>query len=85
MSKVFNKKKYHQDHVKELAAYQTSKDLLEANSPEHPLTTIAEIREKKAGLENTKEKLLKNYEYYRDYGKDLKTVMVNMDKDIPKK
>lgn len=79
MSKVFNKKKYRQDHAIELAAYQTSKDWLEANFPDQPLPTIAEIREKKAGLENRKEKLLKNYEYYRDYEKDLRTVMANVD------
>lgn len=78
-SKVFNKKKYRQDHAKELAAYQISKDWLEANFPDQSLPTIAKIREKKASLESRKEKLLKNYEYYRDYEKDLKTVTANVD------
>ena len=79
MTKSLNKKKFRQQHQKELAAYKESKDWLEGQFPEGTFPTVKEIQTKKESLENRIETLQINYEYYRDYEKDLKIVTFNVD------
>lgn len=40
--------------------------------------TIKELQTKKEALESRKKTLQSNYEYYRDYEKDLKTAVANV-------
>lgn len=79
MTKSLNKKKFRQQHQKELAAYKESKDWLEGQFPEGTFPAVKELQTKKESLENRKETLQINYKYYRDYEKDLKTVTFNVD------
>ena len=79
MTKSLNKKKFRQQHQKELAAYKESKDWLEGQFPDGTFPTVKELQIKKDALENRKAMLQSNYEYYRDYEKDLKTVTFNVD------
>ena len=79
MTKSLNKKKFRQEHTKELAAYKESKEWLEGQFPDGTFPTVKELQIKKEALENRKEMLQSNYEYYRDYEKDLKTVTFNVD------
>ena len=79
MTKSLNKKKFRQQHQKELAAYKESKDWLEGQFPDGTFPTVKELQIKKDALENRKAMLQSNYEYYRDYEKVLRTVSANVD------
>ena len=79
MTKTLNKKKFRQEHAKELAVYKESKEWLEGQFPDGTLPTVKELQIKKEALENRKATLQSNYDYYRDYEKDLKTVTFNVD------
>ena len=79
LGKAFNKKKFRQEHAQELAAYKESSEWLESHFPNQALPTIKDMQEKKDALKKRKETLQGNYEYYRDYEKDLRTVTANID------
>ena len=79
LGKAFNKKKFRQEHAQELAAYKESAEWLEAHFPNETLPTIKDMQAKKDTLKKRKETLQGNYEYYRDYEKDLRTVSANVD------
>lgn len=79
MTKALNKKKFRQEHAKELAIYKESKEWLEGQFPDGTFPTVKELQIKKEALENRKATLQSNYDYYRDYEKDLKTVTFNVD------
>ena len=79
LGKVFNKKKYRQEHAQELAAYKDSSEWLKAHFPDETLPTIKDMQAKKESLKNRKKTLQSNYEYYRDYEKDLRIVTTNVD------
>ena len=44
-----------------------------------PFPTVKELQTKKEALENRKKTLQSNYDNYRDYEKDFKTVIINVD------
>ena len=79
MTKELNKKEFRKEHQKELTAYKESKEWLKGQFPDGTFPTVKELQIKKEALENRKETLQSNYEYYRDYEKDLKTVTFNVD------
>ena len=79
MTKELNKKKFRQEHQKELTAYKGSKEWLKGQFPDGTFPTVKEIKIKKKALENRKATLQSNYEYYRDYEKVLRTVSANVD------
>lgn len=79
MTKELNKKKFREEHQKELTAYKESKEWLKGQFPEGTFPAVKELQTKKESLENRKETLQINYKYYRDYEKDLKTVTFNVD------
>ena len=78
MTKSLNKKKFRQEHCKELAVYKESKEWLERQFPDGTFPTVKELQTQKEALENRKKTLQRNYEYYRDYEKDLKTAVANV-------
>lgn len=78
MTKSLNKKNFRQEHQKEIAAYKESKAWLEGQFSEGMFPTIKELQTKKEALESRKKTLQSNYEYYRDYEKDLKTAVANV-------
>ena len=78
MTKALNKKNFRQEHQKEIAAYKESKAWLEGQFSEGMFPTIKELQTKKEALESRKKTLQSNYEYYRDYEKDLKTAVANV-------
>ena len=80
MTKSLNKKKFRQEHQKELAAYKESKEWLEGQFLEGTFPTVKDLQTKKEALENRKKTLQSNYEYFRDYERDLKTITFNVDK-----
>lgn len=79
MTKALNKKKYRQEHAKELVAYKESKEWLKKQFPDGTFPTVIDLQTKKESLENRKAMLQSNYEYYQDYEKDFKTVIFNVD------
>ena len=79
MTKELNKKKFRQEHQKELTAYKGSKEWLKGQFPDGTFPTVKELQIKKEALENRKATLQSNYEYYRDYEKNLRTVSANVD------
>ena len=79
MTKELNKKKFRQEHQKELTAYKESKEWLKGQFPDGTFPTVKELQIKKEALENRKATLQSNYEYYRDYEKVLRTVSANVD------
>ena len=79
MTKSLNKKNFRQEHTKELAAYKESKEWLERQFPDGTFPTVKELQTKKEALENRKKTLQSNYDNYRDYEKDFKTVIINVD------
>ena len=78
MTKELNKKDFRQEHQMELTAYKESKEWLKGQFPDGTFPTVKELQIKKEALENRKETLQSNYEYYRDYEKDLKTAVANV-------
>lgn len=78
MTKALNKKKFRQEHAKELAVYKESKEWLEGQFPDGTFPTIKELQTKKEALESRKKTLQSNYEYYRDYEKDFHTIYNNV-------
>lgn len=79
MTKELNKKDFRQEHQMELTAYKESKEWLKGQFPDGTFPTVKELQIKKEALENRKATLQSNYEYYRDYEKDLKIVTFNVD------
>lgn len=74
-----NKKKFRQEHAAELEEYKKHIAWLEERFPDGKLLTMKELQEKSENLKQRKDKHQVNYEYYRDYEKDLKTVSANVD------
>lgn len=68
--------------AQELAAYKESSEWLKAHFLNEALPTIKDMKAKKDALKKRKETLQGNYEYYRDYERDLRTVTTNVDEII---
>jgi hypothetical protein len=79
MTKSKNKKKFRQEHAKELETYQESKAWLQSRFPDSNLPTVKDLQTKKQAMEQRKEALQSNYESYRIFEKDLQTVSANVD------
>lgn len=85
LQKSINKKKFRQEHATELEEYKNQKAWLQSRFPDGSFPTVKGLQEKAQNLKERKDKLQANYEYYRDYGKDLMTVSANVDAilDVP--
>lgn len=64
---------------------KNQKAWLQSRFPDGSFPTVKGLQEKAQNLKERKDKLQANYEYYRDYGKDLMTVSANVDAilDVP--
>ena len=74
-----NKQKFRQEHSAELALYESAVKSLKEKNGTQPIPTIKQLKEKKDQLLARKDTLLKQYDYYRDYKKELRTVCSNVD------
>lgn len=74
-----NKQKFRQEHSAELALYEKAVTSLKEKNGTQPLPTMKQLREQKEKLLTQKDTLQKQYDYYRDYQKELHTVCRNVD------
>lgn len=74
-----NKQKFRQEHSAELALYESAVKLLKEKKGTQPIPMIKQLKEKKNQLLARKDTLQKQYDYYRDYKKELRTVCYNVD------
>lgn len=74
-----NRQKFRQEHSAELALYESAVKSLKEKNGTQPLPTIKQLKEKKNQLLSRKNNLQKQYDYYRDYKKELHTVCSNVD------
>ena len=69
-----NKQKFRQEHSAELTFYEKAVTSLKEKNGTQPLPTMKQLREQKEKLLTQKDTLQKQYDYYRDYQKELHTV-----------
>lgn len=74
-----NKQKFRQEHSAELTLYEKAVTSLKEKNGTQPIPTIKQLKEKKEQLLARKDTLQKQYDYYRDYKKELQTVCSNVD------
>lgn len=74
-----NRQKFRQEHSAELALYESAVKSLKEKNGTQPIPTIKQLKEKKNLLLARKDTLRKQYDYYRDYKKELHTVCSNVD------
>lgn len=74
-----NKQKFRQEHSAELALYEKAVTSLKEKNGTQPLPTMKQLKEQKEKLLTQKDTLQKQYDYYRDYQKELHTVCRNVD------
>ena len=74
-----NKQKFRQEHSAELALYEKAVTSLKEKNRTQPLPTMKQLKEQKEKLLTQKDTLQKQYDYYRDYQKELHTVCRNVD------
>lgn len=74
-----NKQKFRQEHSAELTFYEKAVTSLKEKNGTQPLPTMKQLREQKEKLLTQKDTLQKQYDYYRDYQKELHTVCRNVD------
>lgn len=74
-----NKQKFRHEHSAELALYEKAVTSLKEKNGTQPLPTMKQLREQKEKLLTQKDTLQKQYDYYRDYQKELHTVCRNVD------
>ena len=74
-----NKQKFRQEHSAELALYESAVKSLKEKNGTQPIPTIKQLKEKKDQLLARKDTLQKQYDYFRDYKKELHTVCSNVD------
>ena len=74
-----NKQKFRQEHSAELTLYEKAVTSLKEKNGTQPLPTMKQLREQKEKLLTQKDILQKQYDYYRDYQKELHTVCRNVD------
>lgn len=74
-----NRQKFRQEHSAELALYESAVKSLKEKNGTQPIPTIKQLKEKKNQLLARKDTLQKQYDYYRDYKKELHTVCSNVD------
>ena len=74
-----NKQKFRQEHSAELALYEKAVTSLKEKNGTQPLPTMKQLKEQKEKLLTQKDTLQKQYDYYRDYQKELHTICRNVD------
>ena len=74
-----NRQKFRQEHSAELVLYESAVKSLKEKNGTQPIPTIKQLKEKKNQLLARKDTLQKQYDYYRDYKKELHTVCSNVD------
>ena len=74
-----NKQKFRQEHSAELTFYEKAVTSLKEKNGTQPLPTMKQLREQKEKLLTQKDTLQKQYDYYRDYQKELHPVCRNVD------
>lgn len=74
-----NRQKFRQEHSAELALYESAVKSLKEKNGTQPIPTIKQLKEKKNQLLARRNNLQKQYDYYRDYKKELHTVCSNVD------
>lgn len=75
-----HKGRFRQEHLTEIALYETARKFLKEQSAEGKLPSMKLLKVEKEKLLQQKIEAQKTYHYYKDYKKELNTVCSNVDK-----
>ena len=75
-----HKGRFRQEHLTEIALYETARKFLKEQSAEGKLPSMKLLKAEKEKLLQQKIEAQKTYHYYKDYKKELNTVCSNVDK-----
>lgn len=81
---IKNKGVFRKEHSAEIALYETARKFLKEKSGNIKLPSMKLLKEKKEELLKQKKSAQEQYQYYRDYQKELNTVRSNINSILGK-